>query len=137
MAKRTPRRVTIDTRGDKIRTKQSAKNECDINQILAKYLRTGVVSPENLSKRQAAFADVSEVGDYHASLNKVIEAKDAFMTLPAKIRSRFQNDPGQLLDFVADSNNRDEAIELGIITKIEEETPTEPDPDPPPTPPET
>ena len=127
----------IDTRGDKIRTKQSAKNECDINQILARYLRTGVVSPENMAKRQAVFGDVSETPDFHAAQNQVIAAKDAFMTLPAKIRSRFANDPGQLLDFCADPNNRDEAIELGIITKIEEETPPEPPPEGPTTPPET
>ncbi len=126
----------LDCSGDKIRVKQSAKNECDINQILARYLRTGVVSPANMAKRQAVFGDVSEIGDFHASQNKVIEATDAFMTLPAKIRARFENDPGQLLDFCADSNNRDEAIELGIITKIEEETPPEPPPDPPEPPPE-
>ncbi len=135
MARRERHRVSINTTGDKIRTKQSAKNECDINQILAKYLRTGVVAPENMAKRQAVFADVSETGDYHTARNQVIAAKDAFMTLPAKLRARFNNDPGKLLDFCADSNNLEEAIELGIITKIEEETPPEEPPEAPPEPP--
>jgi len=130
------KRQILSCAGDKIRTKQSFKRECDLNQIMKKYMKTGVITPEILNKRQAIFADVSEVGDYQACHETVQASQDAFMTLPSKIRTRFENDPGQLLDFCADPGNRKEAIELGIITKVEEATPAEPTPKPSTPPPE-
>ncbi len=133
MPRRWPR-VSLDCTGDKILTKQSFKNECDINKIMAKYRRTGVLSPDILSKRQEQFGDVSEIGDFHTSQNKVIAAQDAFDHLPADIRSRFKNDPGELLDFCADPGNREEAIELGIIQSVDEELPPTEVPPQPPTP---
>lgn len=128
-------KVILNCAGDKIRTKQSFKKECDINNIMRKYTKTGVISPEILNKRQAIFADVSEIGDFQHCKQTVNDAQDAFMTLPAHVRTRFDNDPGKLLDFCADSNNRDEAIELGIITKVEEQTPPQEPPAVPPEPP--
>ncbi len=128
-------RVVVDCSNDKIRTKQSFRDECNLNNIMRKYNKTGVISPDILNQRQAVFADVSEIGDFQHCKQTVIDADAAFLTLPAALRARFKNDPGQLLDFCADPGNREEAIELGIITKVEEETPPEPTPTPPATPP--
>ena len=128
------RRVVSNHRGSGSKTKQSFKNECDINHILEKHRNTGVVSQDYLNKRQAMFADVSEIGDFQHCQQKVLDAEEAFMTLPSRIRTRFENDPGQLLDFVADPGNRNEAIELGIIPKPEQvktEKPLEPQKDAP------
>lgn len=127
----------VDCSGDKIRTKQSFRNECDINQIMRKYRRTGQLTPAGIAARQVVFADVSEIGDYQECQQKIKDADFAFATLSAEVRSRFNNDPGELLDFCADSANKEEAIQLGIIQKVEEpETPPEPPPEPPATPPE-
>jgi hypothetical protein len=54
-----------------------------------------------------------------------------FMSLPAKIRSRFQNDPGAFLDFVQNPENRDEMIELGLA-KAQPRAPVEPEAEPSP-----
>ncbi len=123
--------AVIDCSGDKIRTKQSFKKETDINNIMARFVKTGNISPEALAKRQATFADVSEIGDFHQCQNQIQEAHSAFMTLGPEIRSRFENEPAKLLDFMNDPENKKEAIELGIIEKPED-TP----PDTPPAPPE-
>lgn len=127
----------VDCTGDKIRTKQSFKRETDINRIMEKYVKTGDVSPEALAQRQATFADVSEIGDFQQCQQQVIDAGRAFMTLPPDLRARFENEPAQLLDFVSQEENREEAIELGIIQKPEVEPEASVAPETPPeTPPE-
>ncbi len=113
----------VDCSNDKILTKQSFKKETDINHIMARFVKTGIITPEALASRQATFADVSEIGDFLECQMQIKAAESAFMTLPADLRSRFQNQPAQLLDFMKDEKNRDEAIELGIITKPEEPAP--------------
>lgn len=107
------------------RTKSEFAAACDIHNIMKKYAITGDLSEE--LKDKGYFADVSQVGDYQDALNTVIESKEAFMTLEASIRARFQNDPQKLHAFLGDENNRDEAIKLGII-------PSPPKADPPPVP---
>ena len=42
-----------------------------------------------------------------------------FDNLPSDVRNRFNNNPAQLLDFVADPENKEEAIELGLLPKPE------------------
>ena len=37
------------------------------------------------------------------------------MALPSDVRSRFGNNPAELLDFLNDNSNYDEAIRLGLI----------------------
>jgi len=119
-----------------VRTKQSFKKECDINVIMSKYRKTGHLDPGALNQRQVVFGDVSEVGDYQECQQKIKEADHAFSTLSSEVRTRFNNDPGQLLDFCADEVNMPEAIELGIVPKPKPEP--EPEPVvPPATPPTT
>lgn len=114
------------------RTKQSFKKECDINQIMKKYLKTGELSPTAIRKRQAVFSDVSETGTFQEGMEHIEAANSAFYTLPAAMRTRFNNNPGELLDFCADPENKDEAIELGIIPTPEQikDLPPEPAPEP-------
>lgn len=93
-------------------TKQAFKDECDVNMIMKKFERTGMVA--HLAQYQGSYADVSAGLDFQASLDMVQRAHDAFMTLPAKVRKRFENDPGAFLDFVNDPANEKEMIELGL-----------------------
>lgn len=97
------------------KTQQQFKDECDVNNIVKKYETTGEWL--HLTKRQGVYADVSEIKDYHQSLDKVQRANDAFMSLPAEMRLRFKNDPGQLLEFLADPKNKEEGIKLGLYEK--------------------
>jgi hypothetical protein len=41
------------------------------------------------------------------------------MALPANIRSRFDNDPAKLIDFMENPANREEAESLGLVNKSE------------------
>lgn len=119
---KTPRVVIagIDCSTGKTRTKQAFKNECDINRIMRKYTKTGVISQDSINRRQAIFTDVTEALDYQESANYILQADKAFMDLPANIRTRFGNDPGELLTFLQDNKNQAEAVTLGIIPKPEQ-----------------
>lgn len=91
---------------------QNFKDETDINTIVKRFNLTGEL-PNNLAVPQ--YGDFTEVTDYHSALNLVIKAEDAFMSMPAEVRARFNNDPGAFLDFVNDGNNREEAARLGLL----------------------
>jgi len=93
---------------------QHFKDECDINNILRQFNITGQLPTSPLSPR---YGDFTGIVDYHSALNAVIAAEDGFMALPADIRSRFMNDPEQLINFLDDPENKDEAIKLGLIDK--------------------
>lgn len=103
---------------------QSSKDECDINVIMKSYNKTGLIS--HFIEKVGEFADVSNGMDFHDAMLTVQAARDAFAEVPAPIRKRFENDPGQLLAFVADKANSEEAISLGLA-----EPPPPPSPPPP------
>lgn len=94
------------------RTKQEFKNECDINRIMAKYLRTGVPPPGVGIGR---YGDFSSVGDFREAQECLVRAQGQFAALPAKVREKFRNDPGEFLKFVHDEKNYDEALSLGLL----------------------
>jgi len=93
---------------------QHFKEECDINTILQKFNISGLLPEQPLSPR---YGDFTGIGDYHTALNRVIAAQDEFDALPAQIRARFNNDPAQLIEFMENSENRPEAVELGLVEK--------------------
>jgi len=76
-------------------------------------------------------------------MNTIIAAQRAFEALPAKIRDRFANSPERFLAFLADPDNLDEAVKLGLVNKPEPEInlpggnqpPQPPAPPPPAAPP--
>lgn len=96
------------------RTVQSFKAECDINRIMARYIRTGV-APAAVS--MGRYGDFSEVGSFHEAQDAVIRAQKQFAALSSKVRDRFKNDPANMLAFVADPKNLDEAASLGLLTE--------------------
>ena len=96
-------------------TSQSFTRESDINWIVDNFVKTGELAP---GLRPPQFGDFTDLpSDFHAALNQVRNAEAAFMTLPAKVRSEFGNDPGRLLDFLQDPKNHDRAVELGIVDR--------------------
>lgn len=98
-------------------TKQSFKNECDINKIMDAYQASGVLT--HVKQFQGNYGDFSNnPGSYHEAMNQVVKAQTMFLTLPSNIRKRFDNDPGQFLDFISDPSNEAEMFALGLIPPI-------------------
>lgn len=92
---------------------QQFAEECDINNVMKKYSNNMNLVPFSGGQ----YRDVSNIPDYHEMLNTVRYADEAFSTLPAELRLRFANDPGQMIQFLQDPKNRQEAIELGLLEK--------------------
>lgn len=65
----------------------------------------------------ALYGDFSDVDDYHTMMNKIISAQEAFQELPVNIKKRFDQDPGKLIDFLNNPENREEAERLGLVNK--------------------
>ncbi len=104
------------------RTKQSFTQECDINNIMAKYQKTGALAHVNKHQAQYGFA-TSE--DFSQAMRTVTLAQQMFDDLPSSIRNKFNNNPGAFLDFVQDDENIDEARTLGLT-----KTPPKDEPNP-------
>jgi len=105
---------------DASRTQQHFKDETDINNILRQFNVTGLLPQKALSPR---YGDFTGIGDYHGALNQVIAAEGEFMTLPAQLRARFNNDPQELIEFLNNPENKDEAQKLGLVNKPEASAP--------------
>lgn len=96
------------------RTKQSDFDSTDVNKILAKYKRTGLL--EHVAKGVAQYGDFTSVNEYQESLNRVISAQQSFADLPSKVREFFGNDPGRFFEFATNPANADKLIEMGLAT---------------------
>lgn len=99
---------------------QQFKDECDVNVIIDRYTKTGVVPEELVNASAGVYGDFSGVGDYMDMQNRLIAARESFDLLPSKVRSRFNDDPAELIAFVSDGNNYEEAVKLGIVNKRQE-----------------
>lgn len=110
---RSARSARFIPEDEEILVKQSFKDEVDINNILDKYSRTGVL-PETRSAI-AQYLDLIKLPDYETALNTVIQADEMFDELPAQVRDRFKNDPVNLINFMKDDSNYDEAVKLGLM----------------------
>jgi len=101
------------------------KNDVDINNIMQKYRVTGFLESK---ASEANYGDFSNATDFHDMKNRIIDAENDFAELPAYLRTRFNNDPGQLLSFLDDPDNLSEAQELGLCPKPIPEPPATPTP---------
>lgn len=95
------------------RTKQSFKDECDINRIMKRWQKTQVL--EHVRDGMPSYGDFSNATDYKTAADAVKEANEAFMQLPANVRQRVNNSPAEFLDFIGDPDNRAELVELGLL----------------------
>jgi len=94
-------------------TEQHHKAECDINLIIDKYDKQGII--KHITEFEAKFGDISGM-DFKDMQDKIAQANSSFNELPWQIRERFNNNPQFLLHFMDDEENRPEAIKLGLIS---------------------
>jgi phage internal scaffolding protein len=94
------------------RTKQSFRDECDINNILKQFNVTGQLPVGSV---QPQYGDFSGITDYQSALNAVMAAQDSFLQLPAKVRAKFDNDPALFVEFASDEAHKDEMKALGLL----------------------
>jgi len=96
------------------------KNDVDINNIMQKYRVTGFLES---NAHEAQYGDFTNATDFHDMKNRIIDAESDFAKLPSYLRTRFNNDPGELLAFLDDPENFSEGQELGLFPRDIPDTP--------------
>jgi len=91
------------------RTKQSFKDETDVNNIIAKHARMGTLS--HLEQWGGQYGDLTGF-DFQTAQNQIAKANSMFEKLPARVRNEFRNDPARFFEFVNDPENRDNLAEV-------------------------
>ncbi len=91
------------------RTKQSQKNQCDINKLLEKAARSGSLS--HLDKFEARYGDFSDF-DFTEHAIKMAEGQTIFENLPGEVKREFDQSPDKFFKFVTDPQNAEKLPEL-------------------------
>lgn len=99
---------------DQTKTQQQFKDETNILTIVERFGLTGEM-PQVLHLPE--YGDFTGIFDFQSAQNTIRFAQEQFMSLPANMRARFHNDPQELLEFVANDDNRAEAEKLGLVEK--------------------
>ncbi len=89
------------------RTKQSFRDECDINLIMARAARGGTIS--HLAKYEGVYADFSDY-DFFEQTQMLTRGREVFDDLPAEIRREFGQSPQAFFDYVNNPVNKDELL---------------------------
>lgn len=120
-------------------TQQNTLDECDINKIVERFRPTGMLPQVQAPPMYGDFSDITSFQEAHDRVN---DARKAFMTLPARIRAEFSNDPAEYVDAFdqAVENNDWETLQrMGLISQAElaQRRSTQGEPPVPPDPPKS
>lgn len=102
-------------------TEQSHAQDADINIIMGRYQRTGML-PQ--IQQTPLYGDFTEVGDFRQMQERLRMAQDAFMEVPAKIRQQFGNDMQAFVDFCTNPDNKDELVRMGLANAPQDDDDT-------------
>ncbi|QCQ84567.1 internal scaffolding protein [Blackfly microvirus SF02] len=86
-------------------TRQEFAAESDINNIMAQYDGQWPPPPNGYVPQYLDFSNVPDLMTAHAISTA---AAAAFMTLPARVRAEFENDPMKFVDYASNPDNLDQ-----------------------------
>lgn len=95
-------------------TRQEFTDECDVNQIMARYEKNGIWPVQNgmVEPRYLDFGNMPD--NLMEALEQISQASEAFMMLPASVRKEFDNDAARFVEFASDGNNLGKLREWGL-----------------------
>lgn len=109
----TRKRVQIHFKKPSL-TKQYFKNECNINNIIAKFAATGQLPLANNQEPQYGFAPDLDL-DLKSSIDMVNALKSEFYKLPKDIQKSFDNNPNNYGEFLSDYENNPEKYSADLV----------------------
>lgn len=116
-------------------TEQHHAKTCNINYIIAKYQKTGLVS--HINKHEGRYGDVSGA-DYERAMELVTDQETMFNELPSSVRAHYDNDVAEYLEHVRTAEGAAEHAQLlNPAPEVPEEEITAPAEPQPATEPET
>jgi len=115
-------------------TKQSFKDETNVNKILARHMRMGTIS--HLQQWGGQYGDLAGF-NFQEAQNQIAKANSMFEKLPSSVRNEFSNSPERFFDYVNDPEHKDKLAQLlPALAKSGRQLALEPTPEPPPAAPE-
>lgn len=108
----TPRhRVRLACDGPS-RAKQSFKDECDVNQIVASFQKTGLIT--HVAKHAPRYGYASSL-QFRESIELIRQGREMFAELPSSTRKEFDNNVEDFLDWAQDPDNADRLDAIGKL----------------------
>lgn len=112
---RSTKRVAIEFKEPSL-TRQADRDSCDINQIMARFQKTGMI--DHVTRHQASYGDFTGE-DFKTSMDTITRAQTMFNELPSAAREKFHHDPAEFLDYVngldlTDAQTLDDLYEIGL-----------------------
>lgn len=99
------------------RCRQSEADQTDVNTIVARHQKTGVVN--HLNGKPAMYGDFSQANDLKEALDLTMAAQEGFMELPAAVRRAAENDPRVMLEMLGSEEGTDVLVEAGLDIPFE------------------
>lgn len=98
---------------------QCDKDSTDINKIIARYGEQCVCQACAANARQPISEDVAALSseDFNTMMQKMASLNNQFNELPADVRKKFGHNPANMLEFMQNPANKEEAVKLGLISK--------------------
>jgi len=104
-------------------TDQSGGKDADINNIMARYVKTKQLP--NIQNKVAQFIDNTMVPSLEDAHNLLQQAKELFYSLPSSVRKIINNDPKKLPELLNDPDHTELLIKHKILersTKSEDDS---------------
>lgn len=100
-------------------TVQSFAKDADLNVIARRF---GITHPAQLgSPDPSQFRDTTNDPELRDILELKRQVHDSYLSLSPKLRKRFRS-PAEILEFLEDPDNAEEAIRLGLLTRSADAT---------------
>lgn len=96
------------------RTKQSFKDECDINKIMGRYRKTGTIPQTMRPKRYGE----QKITGFTEMQNHIASVKTLYQELPQDIQDQFE-DQNDFIDALSDPLREDELVDAGVAYRPE------------------
>ncbi len=91
------------------KTKQSQRDECDINKLLERYQRDASLG--HLEKYQGVYGNYANY-DFENHVTKIAEMNTIFEQLPAEVKRDFGQSTNKFFEFVTNPENENRLTEL-------------------------
>lgn len=94
-------------------TRQEFTEECDVNAIMARYEKSGIW-PFQPKDQVPVYYDFVGMPDLQDAMASMMQAEDAFMSLPAIVRKEFDNDAVRFVEYASNGDNLAKLREWGL-----------------------
>jgi len=109
----------LENKRTRVLTQQQFKEDTHLPTLMRRWAKQGI-GLDTMRRMPGAYGDFRNVTDYQTAMDAVLEAKQAFATLPAATKRAFSHDPSRLLAALNDPARHDELVTLGVLEAPQE-----------------